>query len=83
VTVLYLRVSLDNTPTEVADQLDVQTRPSIMASFLFANAMSTMWKSISLAASSCPISNSGKHKFHGYPRRKAKCRSCSTPLFKE
>ncbi|KKN08693.1 hypothetical protein LCGC14_1053920, partial [marine sediment metagenome] len=56
---------MDNTPTDVADQLDVQTRPSITASFLFANAMGVMYGSISRAASTCAVSGSGKHHFSG------------------
>ena len=74
---------MDNTPTDVADQLDVRTRPGIMAGLLFANAMGTMYGSISRAASTCAVSGSGKHHFSGYPRNKSVCRSCGTPLFRE
>jgi len=74
---------VDNTPTAEADRLDVQTRPGIIASTLFTNAMRSMYGSISLAASSCPVSGSGKHKFQGYPRSKAKCRSCGEALFRQ
>ena len=74
---------MDNTPTAEADQLDVQTRPGIMASILFADAMGVMYGSISRAASACAVAGSGKHKFSGYPRSKARCRSCGMTLFRE
>ncbi len=73
---------MDNTPAEEADQLDVQTRPGIMASLIFANAMRVMWERISWAASSCPNAARAKHRFSGYPRESARCRSCGTPLFR-
>lgn len=53
-----------------------------MASFLFANAMGVMYDSISQAASTCAVAGSGKHRFSGYPRREAKCRSCGVSLFR-
>ncbi len=73
---------MDNTPVEEADRLDVQTRPSIMSSILYTNAVRIMWESISRAASACAVAGSGKHRFSGYPRSKARCRSCGTPLFR-
>ena len=73
---------MDNTPVAEADQLDVQTRPGIMASLHFANAMRVMYGSISRAASACAVAGSGKHRFSGYPRNKARCRSCGVSLFR-
>ncbi len=72
---------MDNTPTAEADSLDVRMSP--MACFLFVNAIGAVWKSISWAASSCPNAAAAKHRFQGYPRSKAKCRSCGTLLFRE
>ena len=73
---------MDNTPTEEADQLNEKVGRSIMSGFLFTNAMSVMYGSISKAASSCPAARSGKHKFSGYPRESSRCRSCGVPLFR-
>ena len=71
---------MDNTPTAEADQLD--TKVKMKPDFLFLNAMSTMWESISRAASSCANSNTGTHRFSGYPRSKVRCRSCGVELFR-
>ncbi|KKM75851.1 hypothetical protein LCGC14_1386100 [marine sediment metagenome] len=72
---------MDNTPTAEADSLDVRMSP--MARFLRVNATRIMWESISRAASSCPNAATAKHHFSGYPRQRARCRSCGTPLFRE
>lgn len=73
---------MDNTPAEETDQLNTAVRHSPMSSFLFANAMSGMWAGIGRAASACAVAGSGKHRFSGYPRESARCRSCGIPLFR-
>ena len=73
---------MDNTPTAEADQLNKQVRHSLMSGFLFASAMKDMYGSISRAASSCALARSGKHRFSGYPRESARCRSCGVQLFR-
>ena len=70
---------MDNTPTAEADQLNLAIG---MPSVPYANAMRVMWGSISRAASACAVAGSGKHKFSGYPRSKARCRSCGMTLFR-
>jgi hypothetical protein len=71
---------MDNTPVEEADQLNATVK--LKPDFLFLNAMSTMWESISKAASSCAVANTGKHRFSGYPRESTRCRSCGAVLFR-
>ncbi len=70
---------MDNTPTAEADQLNLAVG---MPSVPYTNAMRIMWESISRAASACSVAGSGKHRFSGYPRESARCRSCGTPLFR-
>ncbi len=70
---------MDNTPTADADQLNLSIGvPSVS----YANAMRVMWGSISRAASACAVAGSGKHRFSGYPRESARCRSCGVSLFR-
>ena len=71
---------MDNTPVEEADQLNLAIG---MPRVLYTNAVRIMWESISRAASACPSASSGKHRFSGYPRESARCRSCGVPLFRK
>ncbi len=73
---------MDNTPVEEADQLDGTVRYSISSSIIFGHAMEVMYGSISRAASYCNKSRTRRHRFAGYPRESARCRSCGVPLFR-
>ncbi len=73
---------MDNTPTTDADQLDGTVRHSIMSDIIFGHAMEVMYGSISRAASYCNKSRTRRHRFSGYPRESARCRSCGVVLFR-
>jgi len=62
---------------------DKTVRMSDLYRRIFIDRLKEMYGSISRAASSCALSRSGKHRFSGYPRESARCRSCGVPLFRE
>lgn len=74
---------MDNTPTEEADLVDEAVRMGSRRGILFTNATRDMYGRISMAASSCSMSGTGRHRFSGYPRSKSRCSSCSAPRFRE
>ena len=57
---------MDNTPTVGDLDERIKTRP--LSYFMFISAMRQMYSRISLAASTCAIAGSGKHRFSGHPR---------------